>query len=140
MGQSEKSLRAAWTRHLTGGAEGPGQNKYNAKKTEVNGRTFDSAAEAERAVELQWLLELGQITDLRYQVPFELIPDQDGERAVFYRADLVYRRVADDSMVIEDVKGFRTDAFRIKRKLMKFVHNLTIVEIGTSKPTRRRRR
>ena len=49
-------------------------SKYNAKKTIVDGITFDSKHEADRYCELKLLLRAGAITDLRLQVPFELQP------------------------------------------------------------------
>lgn len=56
-------------------------NKYNAKKAEIDGITFDSKKEARRYAELKLLLRGGEIRDLRLQVEYELIPKQAGERA-----------------------------------------------------------
>ena len=55
--------------------------------------------------ELKLLQRAGKIRNLRCQVPFELVPKQDGERAVKYIADFVYEE--NGSMVVEDAKGFR---------------------------------
>jgi hypothetical protein len=41
-------------------------NKFNAEKTESNDRVFHSGDEVKRSVDLQWLLHLGQISDLQY--------------------------------------------------------------------------
>ena len=51
-------------------------NKYNAKKTEVNGIIFDSRKEAGRYVELKMLEKAGYITDLKLQQKFILMPAQ----------------------------------------------------------------
>jgi hypothetical protein len=48
----------------------------------VNGRVLESGHEAKRAIDLQWLEHLGEISNLRYQVRFKLLPKQDGERPV----------------------------------------------------------
>ena len=49
-------------------------SKYNSRKTVIDGITFDSKKEAKRYVELKKKQEEGEITDLRLQVPFELVP------------------------------------------------------------------
>lgn len=107
-------------------------NKYGSKKTEVDGVTFDSKKEAKRYQELRILEKAGEITDLRRQVKFVLIPSQriDGrvaERAVEYKADFVYTQ--DGQTIVEDTKGFRTKDYIIKRKLMLWVHGIKINEI-----------
>ncbi|WP_207231955.1 DUF1064 domain-containing protein [Edaphobacter modestus] len=73
---SKNAERVAWTRYIGGSGpeEASKRNKYNAEKTEANGRTFDSADEAKRAIDLQWLEQLGEISELRYQVSYEVIP------------------------------------------------------------------
>ena len=96
-----------------------GGSKYHAKKTVVDGVTFDSKREANRYLVLKGMEEDGTIKDLRRQVRYELIPafDVDGKhyRPVFYVADFVYRENGHE--VIEDVKGMRTDVYRLKSKL-----------------------
>ena len=73
------------------------------------------------------LEQAGEITSLQEQVPFELIPKQDSERPCSYVADFVYYR--DGTRVVEDSKGFRTEAYRIKKKLLLFVHGIRVVEV-----------
>ena len=104
-------------------------NKYGAKKITdpATGIVFDSKKEFHRWCELRLLERAGKITDLDRQVKYELIPKQDGERAVFYVADFVYID-ADGKTVVEDTKGVRTDAYKIKRKLMLWVHHIKIKE------------
>lgn len=95
------------------------RSKYHAKKTVVDGITFDSKREADRYLVLKSMEEDGTIEDLRRQVRYELVPafDVDGKhyRPVFYVADFVY--VEDGKEVVEDVKGMRTDTYRLKSKL-----------------------
>lgn len=94
-------------------------SKYHAKKTTVDGITFDSKREADRYLILKSMEEDGTIENLRRQVRYELVPafDVDGRhyRPVYYVADFVY--VEDGKEVVEDVKGMRTDVYRLKSKL-----------------------
>lgn len=98
-----------------------GGSKYHAKKTVVDGITFDSRREAYRYLVLKNMEEEGAIEDLRRQVRYELVPafDVDGRhyRPVFYVADFVYIDKETGEEVVEDVKGMRTDVYRLKSKL-----------------------
>ena len=89
---------------------------------------FDSRREANRAFELQLLERAGQITDLKFQVPFEVIPPGPGERAAHYVADFTYRKAG--ALVVEDVKGMKTQVYLLKRKLMLHVHGIRIREVA----------
>lgn len=104
--------------------------KYHARRTTVDGITFDSRKEAARYVELKDMEEKGLIRDLRRQVRYELVPafDVDGHhyRPVFYVADFVYTE--DGKEVVEDVKGMRTDVYKIKRKLFSHRYGKRIKE------------
>jgi hypothetical protein len=79
-------------------------------------------------MDLALLQKVGEISDLQEQVKFELIPKQDGERAVTYTADFVYRD-KDGKLVVEDSKGFRTQQYIIRRKLMLFRHGIKVQEV-----------
>ena len=87
---------------------------------------FHSKKEANRAQELQLLERAGKIKNLRMQVPYVIIPKQEGEREARYVLDFQYEQGG--KMVYEDCKGYRTDVFILKRKLMKLVHGITILE------------
>ena len=95
-------------------------NKYNAKKTKIDGITFDSKKEARRYTVLKSLQKAGKITNLKLQVPFELLPTTKykGEtiRKTVYKADFTYTINGED--IVEDVKGVETSVFRLKRKLL----------------------
>lgn len=106
--------------------------KYGNRTVTLGGEKFDSQKEARRYGELVLLLKAGQITDLRRQVRFELIPSQYEhgkcvERAVHYVADFVYSEAG--KQVVEDTKGYRTKDYILKRKLMLFVHHIRIKEV-----------
>lgn len=104
--------------------------KYHAKKTTVDGITFDSNKEADRYLVLKGMEADGAIEGLRRQVRYELIPafDVDGRhyRPVFYVADFAY--VEDGKDVVEDVKGMRTDVYRLKSKLFARRYGMNIKE------------
>lgn len=103
-------------------------NKYGAKKvTAPDGTVFDSKREFHRWCELRLLERAGKISKLQRQVGFELIPKQVGERACSYVADFVYCD-ATGKTVVEDCKGYRTEGYKIKRKLMLWVHGIKVKE------------
>lgn len=124
-------------------------SKYKSKKTVVDGIEFDSRKEARRYTELKLLERAGEISDLRLQVKYVLIPAQREpdtvgakggvkkgrviEREVAYYADFVYRIAGTSDEVVEDVKGYRDGQayalFKIKRKLMLYVYGIQVKEV-----------
>ena len=102
--------------------------KYGNTKVNVDGMPFDSKREAARWQELRLMERAGEISDLHRQVRYELVPKMPGERPVDYIADFVYRD-KDSNEVVEDVKGVRTQAYVIKRKLMLWRHGIRIREV-----------
>ena len=103
-------------------------SKYRNEKITVDGVTFDSKKEYKRYCELKLLEKAGLIHDIQRQVKFELVPKQEGERAVNYYADFVYYSNKNE-MVVEDIKGVRTKEYIIKRKLMLWHYGIQIVEM-----------
>lgn len=122
------------------------KNKYHSRKISRDGMTFDSLKEYRRYCELALLEKAGQITGLKLQVPFELLPAQyetferygkkgqrlkDGsrciEKAVIYRADFVYSE--NGKIIVEDTKGFKTKDYILKRKMMLYFHGIKIKEV-----------
>ena len=103
------------------------RNKYGARKlTAPDGQVFDSVKEYHRWECLKLLQRAGEIKDLKRQVKFELIPKQKGERACYYIADFTYYEGGE--LVVEDCKGFKTDVYRIKKKMMLWVHGIRVKE------------
>jgi hypothetical protein len=101
--------------------------KYKNIKTEVGGYTFDSKKEAKRYGVLRMMVLANEITNLRMQVKFELLPNQgEGYSKAYYVADFVYE--VDGDEIVEDVKGVKTPIYQLKKKLMKFIHNIVIYE------------
>lgn len=109
------------------------RNKYGAKKTQIDGRTFDSQGEANRYMELRHLERAGLIENLELQVRYELVPGVvlygKKARPICYLADFRYLEAG--QLVVEDWKpGVRTKEYVIKRALMRFVHGIEIRETG----------
>lgn len=102
-------------------------NKYGARKVKSpDGQVFDSQKEYDRWCNLRLLERAGMISDLRRQVSYELIPKQGTMRACSYIADFTYQE--NGKLVVEDCKGYRTEAYKIKKKLMLWVHGIRIKE------------
>lgn len=121
--------------------------KYHNKPVEIGGeKKFDSQGEYLRWVVLKAKQDRGEITNLRRQVQFELLPRQPlleprinkkgrterVEAAVSYYADFVYEQ--DGKTVVEDVKSeaTRTSTYVIKRKLMLLLHKIQVKEIDVN--------
>jgi len=108
------------------------RNKYCAKKVQMGDRVYDSAKEAKRAATLEQQEKYGLISGLRKQVPFELQPgyvNNQGKkiRPITYVADFVYRK--DGKLVVEDTKGFRTQEYKLKKKMFEYKYPVyTFVE------------
>ena len=111
------------------------RNKYNNQKPIFNGQKFDSIKELQRYKILLFAEKSGKIQDLDRQVKFLLIPTQKDEkgkaieREVSYYADFVYTDTETGLLVVEDVKGVKTDAYIIKRKLMLALYGIQIKEV-----------
>lgn len=121
----------------------PKQNKYRAQKVEgcLNDgtpHTFDSVKEFDRYQQLALMERAGEISDLQVQKKFPLVPPQklsDGSilRGMDYICDFAYMQGGEQR--IEDVKGYKNPAsaayrvFQIKKKLMKWIHNVEVYEI-----------
>lgn len=108
-------------------------SKYKNIKTTVGNLKFDSKKEAKRFEELLLLLKAYEIQDLRLQHSFTLIESYtalDGEKikAMKYIADFTYTD-RKRGFVVEDVKGKRTDVYKIKKKLMKDIYDISITEV-----------
>lgn len=102
-------------------------SKYRNVKTEVDGITFASKAEAKRYSELKLLERAGKIKELHLQPRYPLTVE--GEKICTYVGDFLYRDPLTGNYVLEDVKGVRTAAYNIKRKLVKAIYKIDIVEV-----------
>ena len=106
-----------------------GKMKYGNTKYQVDGMLFDSKKEANRWYELAMLSRAKEIMQLQRQKPFELIPTRyyDGVcvRGCKYVADFYYYDVQKKCHVAEDIKGYPTPEYILKKKLFleKYVLN-----------------
>ena len=109
-------------------------SKYRAIKTVVDGITFDSRKEGGRYGELRLLEKAGVIEDLCLQPHFLLQEaySKNGRtvREIEYIADFSYYDLEKDKFVVEDVKGLKTDVYRLKKKIFEYKYpDLEISEI-----------
>ena len=112
--------------------EGRLRSKYGNIKTKVDGIEFDSKKEAAFYMELKVREKAGEVKDITLQPRFELQPkfDKDGThyRKIEYVADFMYEE--DGKIIVVDVKGKKTDVYKLKRKLFEYQYpELTIKEI-----------
>lgn len=124
------------------------RRKYGNTKITVDGIQFDSKREAARYQELQLLERAGKITTLQRQVKYVLIPTQREwineiytkgpkkghfksgkvlEKECDYIADFCY--IQNGEIVVEDAKGYRTEVYKIKKKLMLERYGIQIREV-----------
>lgn len=109
-------------------------SKYKNKKVVYKDMKFDSKKEYLRYLVLEDMQRKGEISGLQTQVPFVLIPpfQLNGKKykGIKYIADFVYKK--DEQTIVEDVKpsaNFQTDVYKIKRKLMAYIHKIEIKEV-----------
>ena len=97
-------------------------SKYGNQKTICDGHVFDSKAEMQRYTELKLLARAGAIMNLKLQPRYVLQkafyrPNKDYIREIAYVADFEYTDRKSGRTIVEDVKGFATKDFNIKKKL-----------------------
>ena len=118
--------------------------KYGNHKIKNAYGTYDSQLEWSRFLFLSNREKEGEITNLRRQVEYLLIPAQYGteikhlktkdkevrvllERSCSYIADFVYER--NGETIVEDCKGAKgiiTEAAKIKKKLLLWLHGIEL--------------
>ena len=118
--------------------------KYGNHKIKNAYGTYDSQLEYARFIFLSNREKEGEITNLRRQVEYLLIPAQYGteirhlktkdkevrvllERPCSYIADFVYER--NGKTIVEDCKGAKaiiTETAKIKKKLLLWVHGIEL--------------
>ena len=121
------------------------RSKYGNKKAKHGGMIFDSRRERNRYIILSALQRAGEISDLRMQVTYELLPaiyemeekqlktkvkkvQRCAQRAVHYIADFVYKD-KEGNEVVEDTKGMRTKEYLLKKKMMRALLGIQIKEV-----------
>lgn len=104
-------------------------NKFGARKTVVDGITFDSVKEGQYYRTLKEQKRLGIILDFEIKRRWDLVVK--GNKVTRYTCDfVVFNR--DGSETVIDVKGgnaTRTRDYVLRKKLMKAIHGIDIVEV-----------
>lgn len=108
-------------------ADSEKRSKYGNKKIEIDGHVFDSKREADRYAELKILERAREISDLKIQKSYDLFVN--GLKISRYVADFFYIDNRTGTKVVEDAKGYLTREYVMKKKLMKAVHGIDIVEV-----------
>lgn len=107
------------------------RSKWGARRT----GKYLSQHEAEVAANLHALQRAGKISDLREQVPFELIAGKNGVRGVTYVADFTW--IEEGHLHVADAKGWDkkrqkwivTPVFRLKERMMFLLLGITIEKL-----------
>ena len=102
------------------------RQKYFSKPTTCNKmHKHASKKEAARCDELTLLERAGKIEKLMQQPEFELQPKFKIEcktiRPIKYRADFSYYDKEENAFIVEDVKGFKTKDYMIKKKILLYI-------------------
>lgn len=97
------------------------KSKYRAERTEVDGIKFDSKKEAKFYSDLKILKKAGEIKYFLMQVPFRLHGN------VRYKCDFMVVN-NDDTIEFFDVKGYKTQVYKIKKKQVEEIYKIKIQE------------
>jgi hypothetical protein len=99
------------------------ESKYKNRKTTLDGIEFDSQKEANHYAKLKLLQKAGEIEKIELQPEFELLPrfKKNGKtyRPIIYIADFKVT-YADGTVEVIDVKGYKTEVFRLKQKMFEY--------------------
>lgn len=125
-------------------------NKYGNKKAMADGFTFDSLVERNYYWYLKEREEKGEISNLRLQVPYEIVPpvkktylkkfkrkpdeirEVTVQPAVHYYADFVYVDNATGKEEVVDVKSpitRKNPVYVLKKKMMRAFNGIEILEV-----------
>lgn len=98
------------------------KHKFKARRTNVDGIKFSSKKEANRYNILKLLQKSGEILFFLRQVPFHL------PGGVKYVCDF-FIFWANGDVTIEDVKGFKTETYKAKKKMVEAIYPVEISEV-----------
>ena len=106
-------------------AKSESRSKYNNRKADFKGETFDSIKERDYYILLLEREKRGEVRHINRQYKIEIQPsfiDRDGKkiRAITYLADFYYYDKLRKAWIVTDVKGYKTDVYRLKKKLLAF--------------------
>jgi len=95
-------------------------SKFNNRKTEYNGRVYDSFGESQLAMEIDALVQQGRIVKVEPQVTFDLF-GKNGGKICTHRPDFLLT-FNDGHQEVWEYKGLATPSFRLKLKLFEDNH------------------
>lgn len=102
----------------------------------VDGLTFASKREMRAFLALQMAEKAGAIRDLKMQVTFkwDTVYRANGQEYIqsppfYYKADFTYTDVATGEFCVIDAKGCKTPEYRRKRKIMRALFGIEIMEM-----------
>ena len=98
------------------------RHKYNAVRSEADGISFASKKEKNRYLELELLKKAGEILFFLRQTPLHLPGN-----AKYYCDFMCFWK--DGSITFEDVKGFKTDIYKLKKKIVEATYPINIIEL-----------
>lgn len=105
------------------------RSKYNNQKVKFKGETFDSVKERDYYILLLDRQKRGEICNLKRQVSIEIqeaftMPTGEKIQAINYIADFTYSDVKEGKYYgdyhIVDTKGYKTDVYKLKKKLLAY--------------------
>ena len=124
MRRETKAERAAWTALIDGSAAPAAVNKYGNERA----GKYASKHEADTAGKLHALAAAGAIHNLEEQKRIVLVPSNGKLRAIVYVADFHYVD-KDGKRHVVDAKGFKTQVYRLKKRMAALLLNVTIEEV-----------
>ncbi|MGA2091787.1 MAG: DUF1064 domain-containing protein [Sedimentisphaerales bacterium] len=110
---------------LTLGYMAPSNKFRNIRSANGDGTFSDSRKEARIDAEYQTLLRCGQLKKVERKKRFPLVVE--GVKICDYECDWVVTDKKGETAVI-DAKGFKTPVYKIKKKLMKALYGIDIIE------------
>lgn len=98
------------------------KHKFKAKATETDGIKFASKKEAKRYINLKTLKKAGEIVFFLRQIPFYL------PGGVKYVCDFQIFWT-NGIITFEDAKGFKTESYKAKKKMVEALYPIEILEV-----------
>lgn len=109
------------------------QSKYKNKKTTCDGIEFDSKKERNHYLKLKAMEEVGLIKNLELQKEYILqekfVLNGKTRRKITYKADFSYITTEDNKLHVVDVKGFKTEVYKLKKKLFEYKYKIELEEV-----------
>lgn len=109
------------------------QSKYKNKKVVYDGIEFHSQKEGNYYLKFKAMRDLGLIRDLELQKEYILqdkfVLNGKTRRKITYKADFSYVTTEDNKLHVVDVKGFKTEVYKLKKKLFEYKYKVELEEV-----------